>query len=110
MILGLTVDEYRQEDQSFADDCLERLKEYGFVPKGASMVDHYFLPYHFTWLDVGKRRWLRSELDPLVHIIDSESMTRSIKNLLRDFDVEPLLAFAASHPAGVEACVKTACA
>ena len=110
VILGLTVDEFREEDQSFAEDCLARIKEYAFVPETATMVEYCFLPYNFTWLDLGKRHQLRSALEPLVEIIDSESMTRSIKNLLRDFDVAPLLAFAAAHPAGVPAAAATACA
>jgi len=98
VILGLTVDENREETPEFAAECLERLKEYRVIAPGTQMVDYCFLPYKFTWLDPARRRWLRSELAPSVHVIDSESMTRSIKNLLRDEDVAPLLAFAAANP------------
>lgn len=109
-ILGLTVDENRAESEEFARECLERLKEYNVVAKEASLADYYFLPYKFTWLDLAKRRWLRAELSPFVEIIDSEAMTRSIKNLLRDEDVGPLLAFAAAHPSAGDSSANSAAA
>jgi hypothetical protein len=92
-LVAVSVDPRRSESVQVALECVARLKQYELVPPEAAIVSHAFRPYHFSWLSQTGRHQLRRDLHPLVDVIDSEWMTRSIKMLLRRQDVRPLRRF-----------------
>jgi hypothetical protein len=90
-LVALTIDETAPENAGTAQKALHQMQSLGLIPATAKLEAFTYLPYPFTRIGEFERRAREQALEPLVKIRESSLLTGSIKFLMQDTDVKPML-------------------